>query len=313
MPCEGAYRSLVRLALTTLRAVAVLGIVALMAGCAARSPSSSAVGGSSANADTTQTPVPTPAVSPVEPRDMAIDVAGDKRTVLVLMPDLEPGERVPLLVMLHADGGSPFAMLMASGADYLAARERLIVLLPPARVIPSHGGRWDAVVPPREKISDSPDIAFLSGMLRWVGRKLPVDSQRVFVAGFSMGAVLADRMACQAADQVTGVAIDAGSSWSSTCDPARPVSVILLHGTSDNVFDFEDAAVLADRWREVDDCANRPESEAIDEDVVTFVNRDCAAGSRVELVRIEGETHRWFTEPSATWLAWQFFAELEPG
>jgi poly(3-hydroxybutyrate) depolymerase len=82
-----------------------------------------------------------------------------------------------------------------------------------------------------------------------------------------------------------------------------------MHGTADNVFAMEDAEALADRWRRVNACAAAPLSEPIGANAVAVRSTGCAGGTSVELVRIEGQPHRWFHEPDATELAWRFFAE----
>jgi polyhydroxybutyrate depolymerase len=258
----------------------------------------------------TETPGETPLVSPAEERETTLDIDGDKRSVLVLMPALEPGERAPLLVMLHGSGEGPTAWLMR-GADVLAARERVIVVMPAFGTGPGARHFWSAVGSPQDTITDSPEAAYVAGMILSVVEKFPVDPKRVFVAGFSMGAVLTDRIACQAADKVDAVAIVAGSAWSSTCRPSRPVSVLVIHGTSDSIFDIGEGAALANQWHALNDCRGELVAASIAEGVVALTNDECAAGSRVEFVRIEGATHSWVDEPiDATELAWQFFADV---
>ena len=53
---------------------------------------------------------------------------------------------------------------------------------------------------------------------------------RVFVVGFSNGAYMSYRLACDSFPGLEAVAVLAGASYS---DPARPVSVPHMHGTAD--------------------------------------------------------------------------------
>jgi polyhydroxybutyrate depolymerase len=126
-----------------------------------------------------------------------------------------------------------------------------------------------------------------------------------------MGAVLTDRIGCQLATRVSAIVIVAGSEWHSDCDPARPVSVLILHGTSDSTFPVEDARNLAARWRQVDECRGKPKQATIDDLATVLTSTDCARASHVELVTIEGQEHLWFLEPSATQLLWRFLSSVD--
>jgi polyhydroxybutyrate depolymerase len=248
-------------------------------------------------------PSPTPSVTAAAKTQPTVKVGDDERLLDLFTPTLDPGERAPLVVLLHPLGGSPTTIIRTSRMDVLAARERVIVAVPH-----SIRGIWDSLVPAGQPITPSRDIAYLDGLIDWLLGHTQADPRRVFVAGFSMGAVLADRVACQLADKVAAVAIDSGTPWSDECSPARPVSVLILHGSDDGEFPISEATRLAVRWRELDGCSAEPASSSVGSTGTATIVDGCRHGTGVELVRVEGAGHLWFTDPDATELAWQFFA-----
>lgn len=243
-------------------------------------------------------PSTAPAVAPKS--QILIDVSGDRRLVDLYVPELRAAEKAPLLIALHANGETPSAMEKQSGVDELAVREEVIVALPPAS-----NRRWRAQQG-AGAVEASPDITYIAGLIRQLIATQPVDPARVYVTGWSMGGALTDRVACELADLVTAVAIDAGAPWSEVCDPARPVSVLVIHGTADNTFSIDAAHLLAERWRRVDGCPPFDEATPIGEHATSVHAGPCEAATAVTFVTVQGGAHRWFTDPSATELAWQF-------
>jgi len=253
-----------------------------------------------ASAESTATPGASPAG--VELREPVVTVDGDARRIKVYLPDPAPGGKLPLVVFLHPAGGSPTQAVEDTHLDRLAGRDGFIAAFPPA----DHR-TWDVVTRP-ELIETAVDERFLEGMIDQLIRDLPVDPARVYVAGFSMGAVMTDRLACSLADRIAAAAIVAGTPWAGhACSPARPVSILVMHGTADATFPYDAAVALAARWRSVDGCPS-PTSPTPIRDIATLEASDgCTAGTSVDFVAVEGGPHEWFETPDATDLAWRFF------
>jgi polyhydroxybutyrate depolymerase len=249
----------------------------------------------------TSTSEPTPEVSPVEATEIPISVAGDERTVRLFVPDLDPDSRAPLWVLLHGWREAPSTMEVRVEAGMLAAREKVIVALPPGR-----DANWHAGAQPGEEGADSRDVVFLAGMLDRLVEQFPVDPQRIYVGGFSIGAVMTDRLGCQLADRVSAIAVVSGGPWSTECDPERPVSVLVMHGSADSTFRIDVANGLAERWRTVNHCPGEPDRTTIGEKAIALTSGDCADDTKVEFVTVQGQGHVWFDAPDATQLAWQF-------
>ena len=245
---------------------------------------------------------PTPDVSPAPKRQESIAVGDDERVVDVFVPSLPAGVDAPLLLLLHANGESPYVMASESRAGELAAREGIIVALPPAK---EH--RWNVMVAPGDPITPSADVAYVVGLIDRIAAELPIDTVRVFVAGFSMGAVTSERIGCQFADRVAAVALNAGAPWSDDCSPVRPVPILVMHGTADNTFRIALAGKVVTRWRAADGCQGEPVVSQLSDIATSELSDDCAGGVTVQYVRYEGSGHRWFANPDATEVLWRFF------
>ena len=81
--------------------------------------------------------------------------------------------------------------------------------------------------------STSKDVAFFRGVITRVESTLCVDQNRLFVTGYSNGAIMASVLACVDATQIAAIAPVSGIANPATCHPSRPVSVVAFHGTSD--------------------------------------------------------------------------------
>ncbi len=240
---------------------------------------------------------------PIEPRETRIAVEDDERLVRVYLPNPEPTDLVPLVIVLHAAGDSPSLAVRETRFDRLGIAEGFIVAFPPA-----HGRAWAAQVTPGLADSDT-DERYLRGLIDRLVEQLPVDPKRVYVTGFSMGAVMAGRLACQAADRIAAAAVVSGTPWIGDCRPSRPVSILIVHGTGDTTFRHGPANAMAEAWRTRLACPGSPASEPIGDGATAATSIDCADGTAVEFVSVENGWHTWFKRPDATALAWRFFTE----
>jgi polyhydroxybutyrate depolymerase len=134
------------------------------------------------------------------------------------------------------------------------------------------------------------DVPRLLALARAIGHCVPV--ARVAAVGFSNGGLMANALACRAARRVRAMVLaSAGYRNLGPCHPAQPVSVLAFHGTRDAIVPYAGfrrfMATLARRHG----CAPRPASTR-----GRFAARFAWGGcrdSRVELVRVERDTHGW--------------------
>ena len=129
-------------------------------------------------------------------------------------------------------------------------------------------------------------------------------------------------------DVVLAIApVSGGTRELPPCRPAKPISVLDLHGTSDPIVaytgrgpqrDGRVADVMA-RWARIDGCDAAATRSRARPRVTRFVWRGCDAGVRVEHLALERGGHAWPTRDStntvrfdAAETIWRFFARAEP-
>src|SRR5687768_9005837 len=149
--------------------------------------------------------------------------------------------QLPLLIALHPSGTSGAAgMASLTGFNEIAERENFIVVYP---IGPN--GYWDygAGLPQWASVNDAlDDPGYLSKVLDEVTAEYAVDPQRIYAAGFSNGARMAFRLACDHANRLAGIAAVAATisdEVTSACPTENHVSVLFMHGTGDRVIPWE--------------------------------------------------------------------------
>lgn len=227
---------------------------------------------------------------------------------------LPPGVRPPVVIVLGGVNQPGRAIAKLSGYSALADRRRFLVAYPTAR-----GARpaWDFASTP-----DDADVDYLRKVIGVLGGPgVCGDPTRVVVTGMSNGGGMTARMACSAADLLAAAApVSGGYSTLPDCTPARPLSILEIHGASDPIVPYNGkgpahaGAVQAyvDGWRRRDGCGGAPATKALTP-AVTQARWACSTGTIVENDRVAHLGHDWAGEDSqrpfsATVATWQFLS-----
>jgi polyhydroxybutyrate depolymerase len=263
-------------------------------------------------------------VSPTEsPTQIGrITEGGVQRTYVVYRPaSLDPKQRVPLVIAMHGYTVDTTWMENTSHFDDLATTNGFIVVYPQGL-----GDAWNAGRCCGHDNND--DVGFIKDVIDKLVAEDNVDPKRVFATGMSNGALMAQRLACDAADRITAVTSVSGSLVSDPCDPSRPISVLEMHGLDDDLVPYKGGAVAGltffpptisnmQKWASRDGCAISP---AVTQDGITttYMWSACHDGSVVVLDAIAGAGHSWFGpdempgEPDAAQVSWNFFSHAPP-
>lgn len=193
---------------------------------------------------------------------------------------LRPGEKLPLLVMLHGCGQTGRDIAAVSRMNRLAARHRFVVLYPEQERVANAQGCWNWFE--RRNGRAEAEAATLLAAVDKVARRLPVDPARVAVAGLSAGASMAVLMAALFPDRFCAVAMHSGvapgtaesaatalaamhgrreahlpdlPASTAAATPALPVGapavlppLLIVHGDADGVVSVRNAAATAQLW-----------------------------------------------------------------
>lgn len=225
-----------------------------------------------------------------------IEVDGLDRAFITTVPnDLD--ENAPLVLVLHGGFGSAVQAQKAYGWDALAAENGFVVAYPDGL-----GRAWNAGdgCCGNSGERDVDDVTFVTDVVDELAGALPIDTDRVYIAGMSNGAMMAYRLACDT-DYFAGVAAIAGTQLGECSDPT-PTSVLHVHGEDDESvrldgeagsgaenIDGMPVAALHKQWLSIDGC---PEPTVSVTPPVTTSTAACGS-TDVTLTTIAGAGHQW--------------------
>ncbi|MEZ4322370.1 MAG: PHB depolymerase family esterase [Myxococcota bacterium] len=244
----------------------------------------------------------------------------DGRSALVELPDTV-GPR-PMVMMLHGYTGTGAKMRDVTRYGVVGAEEGFVSVFPNGYGTGLQTNRsWNAgdCCPPAI-YADSDDVGFLDRLVTTLEERVCADPERTYVSGFSNGAMMSLRMACQS-QTVDGVFAAAGPLVTETCD-TRPVPVMLAHGLEDRVVEFEGGVSPDGRltYQSSDDtlavflARNNCQPDPRRVEVGRAMCEEYTCDVPVRRCTIPGWNHRWpggmFTEAAgfnATRQSWDFF------
>jgi len=317
----------------------LVALVLVLAACTSDGPEDATTTTTEAT-ETTSTEATTTTVGPavdldgVEPAGEAVGEVvhgslatadGRTRTYRLYLPT-ERADDAPLVLALHGGTGNGDQFARSSGYDGLAEANGFVVAYPdgtptamgPRNLVWNGGGCCAAAV-----AQDVDDVGFLTRLADELAEEHGLDAGRVLVVGHSNGAMMGLRLACEAADHVAAVAVQAGTVFLDECVPSRPVSVLDLHGTADRNLPIDggvgDQSLVGADFPPPRDglttiaaelgCAGTddPTVRETDRPDVTVESwGPCAGGADVELIAVEGAPHAWMDDASI--LTWAFLA-----
>jgi polyhydroxybutyrate depolymerase len=230
--------------------------------------------------------------------------------------DGTPTHKVPLLLALHGGLSTSGAMEQLTGFDSLADHDGFMVAYPDGFMTTWNAGDCCGAA----KWGNVDDVAFLTKLIDKLDSTGMVDPDRVYVTGFSNGAGMAYRMACQSSARIAAIGVVEGALVT-PCDPARKVSVIIFHGTADPAVPyngggtrnaptdnrpFPPVSSALDFWKSFDKLGAPKVSSHLTAQASSNATRCVSSGQGVEVVlcTIDGGGHQW----SNTDLQWSFFA-----
>ena len=267
---------------------------------------------------------------------------GVRREYYLYVPSDLDGE-APLVVALHGRGGTGPGMAVLTGFDALADEHGFIVAYPSGLQ-----QQWNYVEGIAGYELQVSDIAFLRALVAEIASRHEVDDRRVYVAGFSNGGFMAQRLACAANDVFAAFASVGAAGYGGqpgVCESPGPVSLLFIHGSADAVVPFRGlrqqtpsgpVTVLASVdqtmgfWSDKIGCENDVDGGPLprtglspDTEVTVLSFEGCPDGAELTIAVVLGGGHNWPGHPGwlpsdvagrvsmdldASEFVWQFFA-----
>jgi polyhydroxybutyrate depolymerase len=226
---------------------------------------------------------------------------------------------VALVLAFHGRLGTGKGMAHLTGLDTTSDRHGFIVVYPDGV-----DRSWNDGLSTPAQQAGVDDVAFVQALIAQLQSRYAIDPRRIYATGLSNGAMFTELLGCRLAGTLAAIAPVAGTlpvPVAGGCAPARPLPVLLIHGTSDPYVPYRGGSLVSGvgsvlsapqtfaRWSVLDGCGGPPLTRALPRrvqdgtSVVTTVQRACPPGSAVELETIIGGGHTW---PGG----WQYLPKL---
>ncbi|HEY8472315.1 MAG TPA: hypothetical protein VIL37_06710 [Natronosporangium sp.] len=217
-------------------------------------------------------------------------LAGGDRTFLRYVPEsYDPATPAPLVLVMHGQPGSAYAIAGTSGMHEVAEQEGFLVAYP----------------------DDLYDIGLLRDVIEQMSSDLAVAPDRIYATGFSIGGRLSWQLAMSDSVNIAAIASMLGPLAGSADRVSSPVSAMQVIGLADVRWLRPIEAGLAE-WREARGCAEAEPEWVDDQQQVSRSVSACDRGGELVEYRVEGLPHRWPASlepgvPTAQTI-WEFFA-----
>ena len=250
-------------------------------------------------------------------------VGAEREYVLHVPPSYDGSAPVPLVLSLHGAGTWPSLQQQLSGWNTTADEHGFIVAYP--------GGQGAFL----KVFGQRRDLQLIAALIDNLQTSYNIDPDRIYVNGLSNGGGTSYALSCALSDRIAAVGAVAPAITMSAdlCPAAKPVPVVVFHGTADRMTPYEggkniiapepfpDIRKWLANWARRNHCASTMRESAAAADVMRIEYDNCA--EPVVLYKIDGGGHtwpggqplpNWFAGPTndsinATELMWSFFKD----
>ena len=241
----------------------------------------------------------------------SVSSQGVTRTFILHVPPSDgPRQPAPLIIVYHGFTMSGITMQQLTRFSRYTEDDGFLVIY-----LDGLDGGWsvgcDCTTADALGIDDA---ALIDTLVINISPSFPIDSDRVYVAGFSQGGQMTQISGCRLATRVAAIAsVSAVTTIAlgNACQLARPLPILFIHGTDDDLVPFDgnttflSAAESTAKWVELNGCVGDPEvvlEPDLEPGDLTTVTRttysDCDGEAEVRFYTVEGGGHTW---PQGEW------------
>lgn len=255
---------------------------------------------------------------------------GIERSYFLYVPaHYDQADPASLLITLHGLGDQ-IENFSNIGFQEIADTTNLILVVPQAIEHAVFSTAWNSGagfmgIYPNETIDD---VGFINHLVEVIEEAYSIDSEKVYLTGFSMGGFMTSRMACEAPEKFAAFGVVAGTLGSAItdCSPQRKSRLIQLHGTMDQVVGYNNnnfGLAVNDyltQWLQINEITSEALVTSIDNnsnDGYEITKYKYISDDDIDVVhyKVEGADHIWLSQPfngiNYTEELWHFFNDYE--
>ncbi|MFO1463248.1 MAG: PHB depolymerase family esterase [bacterium] len=257
----------------------------------------------------------------------------DREYILHIPKNYDGSKPLPLMFILHGNGGTAQSMLKSTGMNDTADKNGFFVAYLQGTVESDGKPTWNCGITPNAINID--DVGYFRDVANQIQGEVKVDSKRIYASGFSAGASMTYRLGAELPDILAGIAIvegsiaistDNGVSYKKIPTPKGPIPVAIIHGMEDQAAPYDggpgskyvyaSVAEAVNFWTTADGCsASLPEKTSPDGNVIAKRYVNCTPGTEVQLFTIVNGEHQWPTLEGDTHfpgsdVIWNFFNRI---
>lgn len=225
------------------------------------------------------------------------------RTYKLYIPaDYDSTAEWPLVINYHGFFGSSNGQIAVSNMNVIADTAHYLVAYPQGLTVNNpligvSGVGWNV----GGDLAEHDDVSFSLELINHVKSDFLIDSTRIHITGWSMGANMCYEVACAHSDKIASLAAVCAkfeSDQEERCNPGRAMSFLQIHGTDDPIIPFPGLSTV-EFFGSLCGCTGTAVEEVEDSDVndnstVTLTKyTGCDSESEVLLYAINGGGHTW--------------------
>lgn len=162
-----------------------------------------------------------------------------RKTIVHLPPGYSYNEERPAIIVLHGAKLTAKIAQLVTEFDKLANSDNFIVAYPNAMHRQWNDGRGKDYTPSY----GIDDIKFISRLIDDLVWKYRANPQKVYIAGFSSGGMLSQKLGMEITDKIAAIAVVSSSLPLAQLEldpkPSKPLPVLMINGTRDRAFPWE--------------------------------------------------------------------------
>jgi polyhydroxybutyrate depolymerase len=221
--------------------------------------------------------------------------------------DYSPNQSLPLLFVLHGLTQTGGGVMDITNFNAIAEQEKFIVVYPSGL-----SNAWNANM--NVSVSTADDKGFLELLIAHFEQNFNTKQTKRYLCGFSNGAFMSHKMACESDLCFAGIATVSGTMSDTVyanCSPSHKTSVLHIHGTTDAVVPYNGGAstgasvdLTLEKWRSILGCSqtlstsDMPNINLFDLSTAQRITYSNCDGQALEHIKVNGGGHQWPGIPS---------------